>query len=299
VVVLLFMLMVINFADKAVIGVAAVPIMQELELGPRQFGLIGSSFFLLFALSSVATGFLVNRLATRWVLLAMGLTWALTQVPMIGSVGLETLVAGRIALGAGEGPTTPVALHSAYKWFPNALRTVPTAVILQGGAIGVLLALPLLNWVIVRWTWHWAFGSLGLVGLAWCALWLVFGREGALDEGNEKAKDAAPSSVRLAYAHLLLRPTILACWAAAFGANWALSLALSWQGAYLIKGLGLAQSSIGFLGALPASGSAVAMLWTGWYSQRLLSRGVSSRLARGILGGSAVILGGAALAILP
>jgi uncharacterized membrane protein YhaH (DUF805 family) len=39
VVVLLFMFMVINFADKAVIGIAAVPIMQELELGPRQFGL--------------------------------------------------------------------------------------------------------------------------------------------------------------------------------------------------------------------------------------------------------------------
>ena len=70
VVVLLFIFMVINFADKAVIGIAAVPIMQELQLGPRQFGLVGSSFFLLFAVSSVATGFLVNRVQTRWVLLA-------------------------------------------------------------------------------------------------------------------------------------------------------------------------------------------------------------------------------------
>ena len=35
VVVLLFIFMVINFADKGVIGIAAVPIMQELELGPR------------------------------------------------------------------------------------------------------------------------------------------------------------------------------------------------------------------------------------------------------------------------
>jgi MFS family permease len=41
------------------------------------------------------------------------------------------------------------------------------------------------------------------------------------------------------------------------------------------------------------------MLATGWYSQRLLSRGVSSRLARGILGGLSVVLGGAALAMLP
>jgi MFS transporter, ACS family, D-galactonate transporter len=155
VVLLLFVFMVINFADKAVIGIAAVPIMQELELGPRQFGLLGSSFFLLFAVSSVTTGFLVNRVPTRWVLLAMGFIWALIQFPIIGSVGFETLVACRIALGAGEGPAAPVALHSAYKWFPNELRTLPTAVIVQGGAIGVLVALPLLNWVIVRWTWHW------------------------------------------------------------------------------------------------------------------------------------------------
>jgi MFS family permease len=98
---------------------------------------------------------------------------------------------------------------------------------------------------------------------------------------------------------LSLNPTILACWAALFGANWALSLALSWQGAYLINGLGLAQDSIGFLGALGAAGSAVVMLATGRYSQHLLSRGVSSRLARGILGGLSVILGGVALAMLP
>jgi MFS family permease len=156
---------------------------------------------------------------TRWVLLAMGLIWALTQFPMIGSVWFETLVTCRIALGTGEGPATPVALHSAYKWFPNELRTLPTAVIVQGGAIGVMVALPLLNWVIVRWTGHWAFGSLGLIGLLWCTLWLVFGREGSLDNDREKPKDAAQSSPRLGYAQLLLNPTILACWAAALGAT--------------------------------------------------------------------------------
>jgi MFS family permease len=299
VVVSLFIFMVINSADKAVIGIAAVPIMQELGLGPRQFGLVGSSFFLLFAVSSIATGFLVNRVQTRWVLLAMGCVWALTQFPMIGPVGFETLVACRIALGAGEGPTTAVALHSAYKWFPDELRTVPTAIIVQGSALGVVVAVPLINWVIMRWTWHWAFGSLGLAGLVWCALWLVLGREGPLDDRSVKTKDAAPSSPRVAYARLLLSPTIVACWAASFGANWALSLALSWQGAYLVKGLGLAQGSVGYLGALSAGVTALAMLATGWYSQRLLSGGVSSRLARGILGGLGVVLGGAALAMLP
>ena len=174
------MFALINFADKAAIGIAAIPMMQELKLSPREFRLVGSSFYLLFALSAVATGFLVNSVQTRWVLLAMGLVWAVTQSPMMGTVGFETLVACRVALGAGEGPAAPVALHSTYKWFPNELRTLPTALTVQDGAIGVMVALPVLNRIIIHYSWHWAFGVLGVAGLVWCALWLVLGREGSL-----------------------------------------------------------------------------------------------------------------------
>ena len=186
IVALLFLFMMINFADKAVIGIAAVPMMQDLRLSPSQFGLIGSSFFLLFSVSAIVTGFVVNRVQTRWVLLAMGLVWALTQFPMLGEVGFATVVACRVALGAGEGPAAPVALHSAYKWFPNELRTLPTAIVVQGGALGVMVALPLLNWFIVHYSWHWAFGVLGIAGLAWSAAWLAFGREGYLSRCHSR-----------------------------------------------------------------------------------------------------------------
>ena len=290
--------MVINFADKAVIGIAAVPIMQELQLSPRQFGLLGSSFFLLFAVSAIVTGFIVNRVQTRWALLVMGLVWALTQFPMLGTVGFATIVACRIALGAGEGPAYPVALHSTYKWFPNELRTLPTAIVAQGAGIGIMVALPLLNWVIVHYSWHWAFGVLGIAGLAWTAAWLALGREGPLTAARRR-RHAAPAPDRVAYGQLLLSPTIIACWCASFGAQWGLSQALSWQGAFLIKGLGFAQGSIGLLGALPAGASVVVVIAAGWYSQRLLARGVSSRVARGIFGGACVALGGAALAVMP
>jgi MFS family permease len=190
-----------------------------------------------------------------------------------------------------------VALHSAYKWFPNELRTLPTAIVVQGGAVGILVALPLLNWVIVNYSWHWAFGVLGIAGLAWTAAWLVLGREGSLTAAA--ARDATPRSDRIAYRQLLLSPTIIACWCASFGAQWGLSQALSWQGAFLIKGLGFAQGSIGLLSALPAGSTVVVVIAAGWYSQRLLARGVSSRVARGIFGGACVTLGGAALAIMP
>ncbi len=294
---LLFLFMVINFADKAVIGIAAVPIMQELKLSPRQLGLIGSSFFLLFSVSAIVTGFIVNRVQTRWALLVMAVVWALTQFPMLGTVGFATIVACRIALGAGEGPAAPVALHSAYKWFPNEVRTLPTAIVVQGGAIGILLGLPLLNWVIVHYSWHWAFGVLGIAGLAWAAAWAILGREGSLFTAAVSGE--APMPERVSYGQLLLSPTIIASWCANFGAYWSLSQALSWQGAFLIKGLGFAQGSIGLLGALPAAASVFVVIAAGWYSQRLLARGTSSRVARGIFGGVCVALGGAALTIMP
>jgi len=297
IVVLLFLFMLVNFADKAVIGIAAVPIMNELQLSPRQFGLLGSSFYLLFAVSAIVTGFIVNRVQTRWALLVMGLVWALTQFPMIGTVGFATIAACRIALGAGEGPAYPVALHSTYKWFPNELRTLPTAIVAQGGGIGILVALPLLNRVIVNYSWHWAFGVLGIAGLLWTLAWLVLGREGPLTAAP--ATDAAPTPTRIAYARLLLSPTIIAVWCASFGAQWGLSQALSWQGAFLIKGLGFAQGSIGLLGTLPAGASVILVIFAGWFSQRLLARGLPSRVARGIFGGAGVALGGAAMAIMP
>ena len=68
---LLFLFMLVNFADKIVVGLAGVPIMNELQLQPEQFGLLGSSFFFLFSISAIVVGFIVNRIATRWVLLAL------------------------------------------------------------------------------------------------------------------------------------------------------------------------------------------------------------------------------------
>ena len=62
---LLFLFMLVNFADKIVVGLAGVPIMTELKLEPERFGLLGSSFFLLFSIAAIVVGFIVNRVATR------------------------------------------------------------------------------------------------------------------------------------------------------------------------------------------------------------------------------------------
>src|SRR6201992_1955467 len=153
---LLFLFMVVNFADKIVVGLAGVPIATELKLNPQQFGLLGSSFFFLFSISAIVVGFIVNRIETRWVLLALALIWSLAQFPMVGAIGFTTLLICRIILGAGEGPAFSVATPAIYKWFPDEKRTLPTAILSQGSAFGVILAVPALNWVIVNHSWHYA-----------------------------------------------------------------------------------------------------------------------------------------------
>ena len=292
---LLFLFMVVNFADKIVVGLAGVPIMTELKLEPEQFGLLGSSFFFLFSIVAIVVGFVVNRVETRWVLPALGLIWALAQFPMVGTVSFTTLVICRIILGAGEGPAASVAAHAIFKWFPDEKRTLPIAILTQGSAFGVILAVPALNWVIVNHSWHYAFGALGVVGLMWVLAWLILGKEGPLVQ----TAAMAASEPRIPYARLLTSRTFVGCVAATFGAYWALSLGLTWFTPFIVKGLGFSQQQAGFISILPwVFGAAIVML-TGWISQLMLARGFTTRGARGVLGAAPLIIGGAILSLLP
>src|SRR6266404_609471 len=261
---LLFLFMLVNFADKIVVGLAGVPIMTELKLEPEQFGLLGSSFFFLFSIAAIVVGFIVNRIDTRWVLLALALVWALAQFPMVGTIGFTTLLICRVILGAGEGPAASVAAHAIFKWFPDEKRTLPIAILSQGSA----------------------FGVLGVVGLMWAVAWLILGKEGPLVQ----TAAMAANEPRIPYFRLLTSRTFVGCVAATFGAYWALSLGLTWFTPFIIKGLGFSQQQAGFISILPWVFGAVIVL---------LTRGFTTRGARGVLGAAPLIAGGAILAMLP
>lgn len=292
---LLFLFMVVNFADKIVVSLAGVPIMTELKLSPEQFGLLGSSFFFLFSISAIVVGFIVNKVPTRWVLLALAVIWALAQFPMVGTVSFTTLLICRIVLGAGEGPAFSVAAHAIYKWFPDEKRTLPTAILSQGSAFGVILAVPALNWIIVNHSWHYAFGALGIVGLIWVAAWLALGKEGPLEDKQV----LAATEQKIPYLQLLTSRTFIGCVAATFGAYWALSLGLTWFTPFIVQGLGFSQSQAGFISILPWVFGATIVMLTGWISQVMMARGYNSRVARGVLGSVPLVIGGLILAMMP
>jgi hypothetical protein len=134
-----------------------------------------------------------------------------------------------------------------------------------------------------------------VVGLLWVTIWLIWGAEGPL----VPTAATAAAEPRIPYAQLLTSRTFVGCCAATFGAYWALSLGLTWFTPFIVKGLGFAQKDAGWISILPWIFGAFIVLTTGWLSQVLMARGVSSREARGVLGSVPLIVGGLILLLLP
>lgn len=289
VVVLLSIFMMINTADRAVLGLAGPHIMRDLQLTNTQFGLIGSSFFLLYSLSALIVGFLANRISSWMILIVLVAIWSAAQAPLAFPVTFETLIITRIALGAGEGPGYSVALHAVYKWFPNERRTIPSAIVAQGASVGVVLLVPLLSWIIIERSWHDAFAVLTLLGLLWILAWIAFGAEGELDGA---ASSAAAVSERRPYSELLTDRTIIGMWVGGFGAFWSYSLLITWIPSFFSVSLKIPAEMLGTMTALPWLANAAVVLIVAVISQMLLRMGVPPRFSRSYLALFCVLAGG-------
>jgi len=286
-----FSFMVINFADKSVIGLSSGPIMSEMALTNAQFGTLGSAFFLLFSISGVAGGFLANKIRTKPLMSLMAVLWAVSVLP-IGLVSSFPLLLGsRIVLGAAEGPAFPVALHSVYKWFPDRRRALPTSVIASGAAFGTGIVAPLVSWIIARHGWHAAFGMLGMMSLGWFCIWSSTAAEGPLEGVESRPENIA----RVAYRQLLSSRTAVGVFLAGFAAYSVVALNITWLANYLVKESHMTLIGAGWIIGFVSLMQMMLVPGFAWFSQVLSDLGVSSRVARGLLGAACVVTSGASM----
>lgn len=293
---LAFAFMVLNFADKSVLGFAGSRIMRDLGIGPAEFGLVQSAFFWLFAAGALIVGALSIRISTRWLMPALMVVWMLTMVPLLTPVSFGVLLACRVVLGFAEGPAYALATHVVHSWFPAEKRALPAGVISAGSSVGPLVAAPVLTWVIVSWSWHAAFGVLIALGAVWVVAWAVLGRPSP----EERSVADAPrerTDWRLV-GRQLATPTILGVGLLTFVGYWTTTLRVSWLPLYLEEGLGYDTTSAGRLVTLPYAVAAVAAIGAGVLSNRMVARGVSRRIARGWLSAAFVVTGGACMFLL-
>jgi MFS family permease len=294
--------MMVNFADKSILGLAADPIREDLGLSATQFGFANSAFFLLFSIFGALGGLLADRVRPRWVLLGMILLWSVSQSPMALGGGVAMLFASRILLGAAEGPAFPIAQQTALSWFSNHRRNLPSALITVGTTLGIVIAAPALTWVVQNHGWRSAFGVVAVAGVLWALVWAFVGREGRHAVPNADgagydavttATDAEPTPSKVSYRRILGTRTWIGVTAAYASTYWMIALALVWLPSYLHNGLGYSTTTSANLVALVWAVNAVALLGqaglTGW----LLRRGVSSRWARARVGGITLIVAAA------
>ncbi|MFG2869624.1 MFS transporter [Streptomyces sp. NPDC048338] len=314
---LLVVFMMINFADKSVLGLAAEEIRQDLGLSASAFGLASSAFFLLFSISGAAVGLLADRVRPKWLLLIMAVLWSVSQAPLAIGGGLAVLIASRVLLGAAEGPAYPVAQQTTLSWFPNHRRNLPGALIVLGITLGVLVAAPVLTWLIDHHGWRSAVAAVALVGVVWTLLWIPFGGEGPYatasdgDPPAEASSDDGPGTgtgteagtgqaqPRVPYRRILATRTWIGVTIGYFSTYWVIAFALVWLPSYLRDGLGYSSAVSTQLLMLFWGLSGILVLGqaglTGW----MLRRGIASRWARGRVGGGLLLVSGASCLTLP
>ncbi|MEV6702645.1 MFS transporter [Streptomyces sp. NPDC051453] len=300
---MLVALMMLNFADKAVLGLAAGPLSRDLGLTAGEYGRVASAFYLLFSISAVVTGLLATKLRATVILGVLAVLWSLSVAPVLVFATLPALYVGRVVLGAAEGPTSPLVVHGVQKWFLPRDRSLPVALTQVGGSLGIVLIAPPLGWLIEHHGWRAALVAVALAGLVWLAGWLVIGREGPLSTyrpdlpDQDRAQDVHGVEARVPYRRLFLNGTWLGNLAVGTAAYWALALSVAWLPRYLEDVWRYDASGTGRLVTLPALLSAVLLVVIPWLSGRWRRAGASSRVARGLVAACCCAVSGVALLV--
>ncbi|MCS5480366.1 MFS transporter [Corynebacterium sp. YIM 101645] len=315
VVALLVVFQIIAFADKAVLGLVAPDAMAELGLTPTEFGFIGSAFFFLYSIVSILTGVIASRVSVHWIVLTLGIVWAVMQFPMLLGGGAAVLLATRIILGGAEGPATAMSLTSAHTWFAPSARALPSNLIAIGSTMGPVIAAPALVFVISMWGWRWAFGAMGIVGLIWCVTWILFGGSGpylaknkaqnaedASPQENDAVADSADSAAAatpsvddrptFAIWKVLLSLSFIATLIGASSSFFVQGFLTTWLPQYLTTVVGLSLPQVGVVTTFPWVIGAIVLLVLGGVGHRLMLRGRTVRLAIASLFGLSILLSG-------
>lgn len=284
---------VLNFADKSVAGYAAIPIMKEFGLNFTQWGLVGSSFFWLFAISGVLGASLSDRFGAKKIMAIMVISWTIIQFGSYLVTGLTGLILMRVLLGAFEGPYFATAANLVTKWFPPERRGIAIALMNSGGTIGGLVMAPIMVSSISGIGWRNTYVALGLIGIVWFVLWLWFGKESPKEEAlisgvTESAPKIGWSTI---YPVLLSRTFLLVC-LAVFASYWFLSWLQAFLPAYLVQAVHLDPKEMGYYASIIGISSATLTLLIAWYSDSLYKKSQSIRKSRVMVGGVAVILAG-------
>lgn len=274
-----------NYVDRGAIGIAAPLMIAELKLSPKEFGLVLSAFFWIYAPAQFLVGWLVDRFSVYRLMSAGLLLWALSTLSMGLAGGFVSLLSLRILLGIGETIAFPGASKIITRLIPAERRGVANATLALGIALGPAVGTLAGGLILASMGWRAIFLVFGLITLLWLFPWQVTVR----GMGEEAAVPA--SRVRLA--SLLRRWSLWSMCVAHMASNYVFYFLLGWLPLFLTKSRGLSIRDMTLIATLGYSFQAISALFFGKWSDRWTSSGKSEAAIR-----RATMFGGQLLAAL-
>jgi ACS family hexuronate transporter-like MFS transporter len=287
------LVLILNYGDRAAIGVAAPLIIKEFGFNLSTMGFILSAFALSYAPACFLGGWSSDRFGPRKVMALAVAWWSLLTAATAGCFNLATFLIQRLCFGLGEGPQGSVTARTMSNWFPQ--REYATAVGLSfaanplGAAIGTPIVAGLLVWSNNN--WRVPFLVLGAVGLCIAALWYIVVRdhpeqhplvteheqryiaEGGFAEPTvERLPDDAAEEAVPGIGFYVRQTAVWGNALAFFGFSWILFMFLSWYPVFLVQQHHINLKSLAWAGSIPWIAGAVGTALGGYLSDVVARR---------------------------
>jgi ACS family hexuronate transporter-like MFS transporter len=176
---LLFFATTINYVDRAVLGVLAPTLRDEIGWSDQEYGVINSAFTLAYAIGYLVAGWFIDKVGTRAGYTIYLVVWSLAAAAHALANSAASFAVARFALGIGESGNFPAAIKTVAEWFPKKERAYATGIFNAGSNVGAILAPALVPIIALAMGWRWAFILTGLVGLVWVVFWIPLYRRPA------------------------------------------------------------------------------------------------------------------------
>ena len=283
IVVFLFFNVIINFIDRVNLSIAAPAIARQFHWDSATMGWVFSAYLWTYTLCLIPAGWFVDRLGTRLVSSLSIVVWSASAMLTGAVTNFTNMIAVRLGLGIGEAAAMPACNKVIRQWFPSGERAFATAIFHSGVFVSVVIANPLVAWLVLHSGWRASFVIVGALGFVWLLLWLRWfqlpetctwlpehEREYILRHRDCSAA-ASPASLWTVTGTLLRQKTMWGLALTEGCVNYMNYLFLSWLPSYLMHDRGMTLMQAGLYGTVPYIAGVVLELFFGRLSDRILT----------------------------
>ncbi|HEY2859760.1 MAG TPA: MFS transporter [Terracidiphilus sp.] len=271
--VLLLLAVLINYADRGNLALAAPMLKDDWHLSTSQLGILLSCFFWSYTVLQIPVGWLVDRFNPA-VVLALGFfTWSLSTAASGLASGFTVMLGMRLLLGVGEAVMFPSCSKICSQHLPEHHRGLANALIIAairwGTAVGTFGG----GLLMAQWGWRRTFMLIGLAGLLWLPAWMIW-------KPRPVAAPARAAHMPARVGEILSQRSF---WGAAMGhfcANYLLYFLMSWLPYYLVHERHLSTRFMAETAALLYGIDSLSSIATGWLADRRIGGGADARLVR-------------------